>query len=119
MRRTERPIDDLFNQFLEVCNQAMEAHKDEFPYKQIWEAAEQLQREKGLHVTIYDDEPKGDFQLRLQDKHIELLSDSEDDSGEGWRINKSYMKRVVENPEEYIEEPAKLDWDWLKNRLFD
>lgn len=65
-------IHQLFEEFLEVCNRAIETHKDAFPYKHIWEAAESLQNEDGMHISIYDDEPKGDYQLKIQDKHIEV-----------------------------------------------
>ena len=114
MTEIAAPIDDLFLQFLDIYNQAIAAHKEEFPYKYIWEAAEKLQTTNGMHVTVYDDEPKGDYQLRLQDKHIELI-EPDGQGSQGLRINKSYMKRVLENSRDYINEPAKLDWDWLKN----
>ncbi len=110
-------VHELFREFLEVCNQAMEVHKDEFPYKHIWEAAENLQSDKGMHVTVYDDEPKGDYQLKIHNKHIEVVDESGDAVEDpGWRINTSYLRQVVENPDEYIQEPTKLDWQWLKNR---
>ncbi len=117
MQAKTQQVHELFQQFLEVCNQAMEAHKEEFPYKYIWEAAEDFQDEDGMHVTIYDDEPKGDYQLRMHDKHIEVMDDSQQSDTSGWRLNISYLKQVVENPEAYISEPAKLDWQWLKNRV--
>lgn len=28
-----------------------------------------------------------------------------------------YLQRVAENPKEYVENPALLDWDWLKSRV--
>lgn len=108
----------LFRQFLEVCNRAMQAHKDEFPYKHIWEAAEELQAENGLHVTVYDDEPKGDYQLRLHDKHVELMREADEAEVGGWRINKSFLRKVAENPEAYIQDPSQLDWQWLKQSDF-
>jgi hypothetical protein len=27
------------------------------------------------------------------------------------------MQKVVDNPQEYVDHPEKLDWDWLTNRL--
>lgn len=110
-------IHDLFRQYLEICNQAMEKHKEVFPYKHIWEAAEAFQGDKGLHLTIFDDEPKGDYQLRLQDKHIEVVDEQDvPEEQMGWRMNTSYLKHVIEHPDDYINEPSKLDWLWLKYR---
>ena len=106
----------LFERYLDICNQAIEAHKDEFPYKHVWEAAESLLGDEGVHLTLYDDEPKGDYQLHLHDKQLDVTSGSDEPPSKGWRMNSSYLRQVVENPEEYIKEPAKLDWHWLKNR---
>lgn len=30
-----------------------------------------------------------------------------------WPFTYQYLKRVVDNPKEYIENPAKLEWGWL------
>jgi hypothetical protein len=39
------------------------------------------------------------------------------DAEEGWKVNVSYLQQVVDNPQEYIDNPAKLDFDWLRDRL--
>lgn len=116
MSAEKEQIHMLFAQFLEVCNQAMEAHKDEFPYKHIWEAAEQANHEKGMHITLYDDEPKGDYTLRICQNHIDVEGVEQPCDCHGWRINTSHMRHVIENPQDYINEPEKLDWKWLKER---
>lgn len=117
MKQQPETIHRLFEQYLDICNKAIEAHQNAFPYKHIWEAAEKLQGQNGMHVTIYDDEPKGDYLLRIHDKHIEVVNESDTTPAPGWRMNTSYLKEVVENPQTYISEPAKLDWHWLKNRM--
>lgn len=103
----------LFAKYMEICNEAMEANKDAFPYKHMWEAAEESLRGNGAHVTVYDDDPKGDYNLQLHDKHLEA-QENVADGRPGWRINKSYMREVVENAEAYIKDPSLLDWQWLK-----
>ena len=117
MTEQAEEINALFQQYLEICNKAIETHKESFPYKHIWEAAEQLQRRDGMHLTVYDDEPKYDYRLKIQDKHLEVVQESPEHETDGWRVNTSYLKRVVENPDEYIRQPSKLDWHWLKNRV--
>jgi hypothetical protein len=116
MSQQAQHIHQLFEAFLEVCNRAIETHKDEFPYKHIWEAAETLQSDDGMHVSIYDDEPKGDYQLKIHDKQIELLQENAPPRPAGWRINTSHMRQVISDPDAYINEPTKLDWLWLKHR---
>lgn len=121
MSQSQEDITALFQRYLEVCNEAMNEHKDEFPYNHIWEAAEKMQSESGVHFTIYDDEPKGDYQLKVANKHIELIdtkssaaTSSADNLSPEWRLNTSYMKEVIAHPEDYVKDPAKLDWLWLK-----
>lgn len=114
---TQEEIDALFRQYVMICNQALQAHAHEFPYKQIWNAVERLQSSKPVDLTIYDDEPQHHYKVSLQDHHIDLVQDEEDETHQGWKLNTSYLRRVVENPEEYINQPARLDWDWLKDRV--
>ncbi len=74
-----------------------------------------METEATLEAIIYDDRPKAAFTLRLtKDMKIEivkkrLLSDEEE-----WPFTYQYLKRVVDNPKDYIENPAKLEWGWLK-----
>ena len=110
-------IDALFEQYLEICNQAMAKHKDEFPYKQIWEAVEKLQRDEDIDLTIYDDAPKSHYKVKMKDKHIDVVDVDHEDEHKGWKLNSSYLRKVVEHPQDYIDHPAKLDWDWLKDRV--
>ena len=105
----------LFEQYVDICNRAMQAHKDEFPYKHIWEAAENVQSRSGVHLAIYDDEPQAKYRVRIKDKHISLAEDAQPDPDEACSLKASFLRKVVENPEEYINHPAKLDWHWLKD----
>ncbi len=118
MAHSSEDMKALFEAYLEVCNQALDQHKEEFPYKYIWKAAESVQGESGISLSLYDDEPQEQYTVKLKDAHIDAAP-MEKCPKKGWRVNKSYLKKVTENPEEYIRNPAKLDWDWLKNRIED
>jgi hypothetical protein len=107
-------IQELFQQYLEVCNKAMEANGERFPYKHLWEAAEKLQDPAGMCLTVYDDEPKCHYQLKIHDKHLEVTDQASAWPDESWGVKTSYLRHVVANPDTYINEPQKLDWHWLK-----
>ncbi|MDB2414163.1 hypothetical protein N9W34_00150 [Rickettsiales bacterium] len=109
-------IDELFNQYLEICNKAIDKHKDEFPYKQILSATNAVVGDKPIDLTIYDDEPKGAFSLKFKDKKL-VHNGTPEDVKKAWRVNLSYVKNVLEHPDKYIEHPEKLDMDWLKSRF--
>lgn len=107
---------NLFSRYLEICNQAMEANKDRFPFKQILAAAQSEQSSKNIEVCIINDNPEGTYVIQLGDNKIigeshESCDDCECDGQ--WRVTRSYLEDVVQNPEKYIQNPAKIDWDWM------
>lgn len=112
----EDDIETLFKQYLTICNEAIDKHKDEFPYKEILNLGNTLMGDRSIDLAIYDDRPKGAFSLKF--KNQKLANDNyPSDVEKAWRVNLSYLKHVVEYPEKYIEHPEKLDLDWLKSRL--
>lgn len=115
MERSDE-IDSLFRRYVMICNAAMQQHKEAFPYKQIWDALERQQKETAFDISILDDEPSRHYQLSMKDKHIDVLS-CDDDNQCPRKINASYLRKVVEHPEEYLANPAKLDWDWLQQTV--
>ena len=112
---TQQDFSELVERYLEVCNQAIHKNQDIFPYKQMLEASEAFQG-AGWRFTVYDDEPKGSYRFHLKDDYIEM-EPCEKEHEDGWALNTSYLHKVTQNPQEYINNPMKLDWDWLKNRM--
>jgi len=108
--------EEIFQKYLEICNQAIEHNKNKFPYTEIWGAHfKALKTEAILDAIIYDDRPKLSCKLRLtKDMRIEIVEKKPVQSEDEWPFNYQYLKRVVDNPKEYIENPAKLEWGWLR-----
>jgi len=106
----------VFQQYLEICNQAIEKNKSKFPYTEIWGARlKALEEELKFEAIVYDDRPKASFMLRLtRDMKIEIVEKKTIPPEEAWPFTYQYLKRVVDNPQDYIENPAKLEWGWLK-----
>ena len=118
MKDHSNEYDQLFKEYLKICNRALEANKDSFPYKQIWGATENFLEDHSIKLAVYDDMPKGCYSLHLKDKKIQSSDNCDvSDAKDAWRVNLSYLQHVVKNPDEYIDHPAKLDWDWLRNRM--
>jgi hypothetical protein len=103
----------LFAEYLEICNQALESNADNFPYKQLWEAAQQKLKEKAVAVAIYDDHPKAAYEIKFADNTIDFHPVKRVPQQESWHVNLSYLEEVVAHKDEYIQNPAKIDWDWL------
>ena len=113
--KDEAEYELVFQQYLEICNRAIEQNKNKFPYTEIWGVRfKALEAEAMLHAIVYDDRPKAAFTLRLtKDMKIEIV-EKKPVPNEEWPFTYQYLKRVVDNPKEYIENPAKLEWGWLK-----
>ncbi len=109
-------VDKLFHRYLGICNKAIKKHKDEFPYQTALNLGKTIAGDRPIDLAIYDDEPKASFSLRLQNKEL-VEQGKPEDVKKAWRVNLSYLRKVVEHPDDYIEHPEKLDLDWLKSRL--
>jgi hypothetical protein len=124
MKSTEKPkkttdYEKIFQQYLEICNQSIEHNKNKFPYTEIWGAYfKALKTEAILDAVVYDDRPKLACKLRLTpDMKIEIIEQNPITSEDEWPFTYQYLKRVVDNPKEYIENPSKLEWGWLREIL--
>ena len=58
------------------------------------------------------------YMLRLtKDMKIEIVEKKTIPPEDAWPFTYQYLKRVVDNPQDYIDHPAKLEWGWLENHL--
>ena len=119
VHKDEQAMDayQLLQRYLDVCNQALDANKDRFPYKQILGSAQNLSHDALIEVSIIDDRPTETFVLSLNETKIvgqphDNCTNCECDAK--WRINRSYLEEVINHPEDYIRNPAKIDWEWMQ-----
>ena len=112
---TVEEYERVFERYLDICNQAIEKNKDKFPYMEIWKARwKKLGANNCLTCAVYDDRPKLIYTLQLtEDMKIKIVKKTTVAPEDVWPFKYSYLKHVVDNPEEYIEHPANLDWGWL------
>lgn len=113
--------EDLFSQYLDVCNQALQANKNRFPFKQILKVAQESQNQKTIAVHIIDDQPSIQYAIQLKDNKIDgNPHDCKHCQCDGkWRVTKSYLQNVINNPQRYIDNPAKINWEWIYDDRFD
>ena len=133
----------LFERYVDICNQALAANKDRFPFKHILEAVAADGHAPRVDVCIVDDKPEASYILQLDGLKIESTakelperpakkscgktadnaccgcSDTDAAGNAGgcadeWVIGKSYLEDVVQNADSYIATPARLNWEWLQ-----
>lgn len=105
---------DIVNRYVSICNVALFKNAGRFPFKQILEAAEQRSRGKIVEMTI-EDWPEG-YTLSLSEGRISAEKHQCNDPCQcdgRWKVSKEYLHNVVENAPVYIENPARINWEWL------
>lgn len=110
----------LFEEYLGVCNAALAANRERPLLGRLISASESLLRGRRMGVAV----TKGDsshpydyFTLELSDGRFELLEHGKRQPDLAWTVQRSYLERVVEHPQEYVDHPLRLDWDWVVSRL--
>lgn len=120
---TQEPSSEsLISDYIVVVNQALDKSANEFPLKQVMELFERFMKQnRRIGVAIYSSDahsPHDYFTLRLNDANrIELANRGKENPDVEWKVSKKYLKDVTNNPEPYIKNPVKLDWEWLKSRF--
>lgn len=110
----------LFTEALNVVNGALAEHKDSLPYKPILSGSEKVLGDRNIGVAVYEKDPSAPFDfftIRFREGAFELVSRGKQEPEVAWKVSREYLQKVTENPQDYIEHPAKLDWDWLKSRV--
>lgn len=107
---------DLIEQYVHVCNQALLLNRDRFPFKQILGAARVAEKGCVVEVSIADDPLLESFVFELRGSGIVVRAhgDCPDcDCDREWSVSSTYLKCVANNPQSFIENPAKIDWEWM------
>ena len=107
---------DLMERYVDICNQALLQNKERFPFKQILGAAKNAEQEKPIEVVIVDTVPLEAYVFRLKENGVTVQPHAACDNCEcvrSWNTNMSYLKGVTKDPQSYIQNPAKLDWEWM------
>lgn len=106
----------ILENYVAVCNEAMQANKDRFPFKQILGAAQRKERNQPVEVVLSDVHPPEIYVFRLQESGLGVQPHDTCENCDcirSWKTQLSYLRNVAQNPGEYIDNPAKLDWDWI------
>lgn len=115
-----RETDLLLAAYLNVANTALTKHRKEPPFREMIEAADEPSTPKDFGVAVYDgdDDDEGDlFTLRFERGYLLLVDRNHPPPEVEWETRRRDLEEVVQNPEAFIEQPGKLELDWLKERF--
>lgn len=107
----------LFIQALHVINAAITAHQDSAWLKrQLRTWRDRFEGEK-MGVAIFNGNPnlaEDYFTIALKDDGF-VLVDHAPCNPITWKVTEDFLKDVATRPQYYIENPDRLDWDWMQN----
>lgn len=104
--------DRLLERYFCICNEAMKAHGQEFPYSVMFGAMADKLKTCPVSVAVYDDLPKAAGSVTLAGDELEVRPFVEEKSGRVARVPLSELMNVVQDPERYISDPTLIDWTW-------
>lgn len=111
--------DALFREYLLVCNEALEANKDCFPYNRILVEIEDRLKSHVVQVAIYDkneNHPEALYDLIIHDQRLGVKPPHKKPPVKcPWRITRHFLEEVAQDPQAYINNPAQLKWEWLNS----
>lgn len=110
----------LFAQYLNVVNKALHERSDDAPYKQLIGAGKKVLQDKEIGVAIYKDQPSAPhdfFTINFRGGSFNLLKHGKAEPDTSWKLPETHMRSVVDDPDPYIAQPAKLKLDWMKSRI--
>jgi hypothetical protein len=119
---SKKDIYELFTGALDVTNRSLEKNRDSGFFGALISAWDKFLDGHKAGVAIYDEDPSKPFDyftIRYLNEKFEILSRGKSEHDTEWKVSRDYLQSIVDDPKKYIDNPAKLDLDWLKERLPD
>ncbi len=112
----QKTMNAVMKRYIEICNEAIEKNNSLFPGAQFHIMGRTITEKNPILLAVYDDRPKGAYSLLVSDKQL-ALGNTPTELEKAWRLKLSHIEDVLSNPAEYIDQPNKLDLEWLKIRI--
>ena len=112
----EKDTQSLFRRYVDICNQAIKTNQKAFPANQLLRFEGETVLDNQFDLAVYDDRPLEVCTLVFRDQEL-IYTACEGDPEKAWRLSLSHIKKVIENPQDYVNDPDKLDLAWFHSRL--
>lgn len=109
----------LVKQYLNICNDVLLSHRQSPLLKQVLALVNRLYSQDTITFKVVndDDEPLGYFSTRFVDGTFTPVEEGRQDPDIHLQLQRSYLEQVVNNAQDYMDHPTKLDWDWLTGEV--
>jgi hypothetical protein len=109
----------LLTRALAVMRQAIEAHRDTSPWREIV-AATSGPKSPTFAVALCEGDPErivDRYVIRAHEGRFEVLEHGTTDPEVDWRVTVDHLRDVVADPDRYVAAPERLGLGWLVERL--
>lgn len=106
-------LTSLIAAYLRVCNLALQSSKKQKIIAHTLDPYIAHLSQTPLQINIIDDQPHISIEMHADDQGLDATIQNTPCPSTTKKLMRSYLEHVVQNPDTYIQNPAKLDWDWL------
>ena len=109
---------DLVRQYFEICNKVLAQRRENPVYAAIQTLINHFHSGEKISLKVVDRPevpgvPAGYYMTQYIDGRFTPISKGEHNPDRHFTLCRSYIEDVVDNADDYIDHPEKLDWNWL------
>lgn len=108
----------LVTHYFNICNTAITQHKDDLGFQIVLKLVNQIASGDTITLKVVDNagETEENFSTRFVDGEFTPVDKGELDPDARFTLERRYLQEVLDNSDEYIESPLKLNWSWLSGQ---
>jgi hypothetical protein len=119
---TDIAIRELLNDYLDICNRAIEENAGNFWYEKAIQLNDAIWENPNFRVMVYDQDPDSIMDEYIVHFNTDItrlsLSETDQEVEFSCKFPLSYLEDVVKTrPDWYIQNPLMLDWKWFTDRV--
>ena len=112
---------NLVRRYFNICNIALARRRENIIGATIQTIVNHFESGKVITLKVVDTPkepgvPEGYYTTQYIDGHFTPATESEHHPGARFTLRQSFLEDVIDNADDYIAHPEKLDWSWLQNR---
>jgi hypothetical protein len=110
----------LLTEALGVIGRAIDRHRDSSPWREIVARTSGRRGPTTFAVAIHEGDPArvvDHYVIRAHEGRFEVVEHGRREPAPDWHVSVERLRRIVAQPDLYVDEPEKLELAWLEERL--
>jgi len=110
----------LLTEALAVIRRALEAHREEAPWREIVARTSGRRGPRTFAVALTEGEPArvvDSYVVRVHEGRFEVVEHGRGGPAIDWNVAVGHLRSIIADPDRYIAGPDQLDLGWLVSRL--